>query len=108
MDYDPSNEDHLEIMQYLMAEGAAMFDGYDDEGEPIYKFDMEILEEVMPELHQAMKDDLDQILLDLFQEGLLDVVYDENLNAQFDISEAGKIALMQSGFDIDDIDAESF
>lgn len=108
MDYDPLNEEHQELMEYLMSEGAASLDGIDEEGQPVYKFDMEILEEVMPELHQAMIDDMDQVLIDLYQRGLVEVSYDENLNAQISISEEGRIALIQAGFDLDSLDEDNF
>jgi hypothetical protein len=108
LDYDPSNEEHQEIMDYLVEEGAAFLDGLDEDGEPVYMFDMDVLEEVMPELHQAMLDDMDQVLIDLYQKGLIEVSYDEDLNAQMSISEQGKEALMQAGFDLDHMDEEGF
>lgn len=100
MEYDPSNEDHAELMEYLVAEGAAILDGMDEDGEPVYMFDMEILEEVMPELHQAMQNDMDSVLVDLYQKGLIEISYDENLNALMSISEMGRQALIQAGFSL--------
>jgi hypothetical protein len=108
MEYDPLNEEHREIMEYLLEEGAAKFEGLDDDGEPIYSFDMEILEEVMPELHQVMQDDMDSVLVDLYQKGLIEVEYDENLNAKMNISEQGKIALLDAGFDLDSSEEKDF
>ena len=108
MEFDPSNEEHREIMEYLVSEGAAELDGIDEDGEPIYKFDMEVLEEVMPELHQAMIDDMDQILIDLYQKGLIEISYDEDLNAQMKVSEEGRNALIQAGFDMDAAEQEDF
>jgi hypothetical protein len=108
MEYDPSNEEHKEIMEYLLSEGAARFEGFDDDGEPIYSFDMELLEEVMPELHQVMQDDMDSILIDLFQKGLIEVEYDEDLNARMNVSEQGKTALLEAGFDLDGSEDEDF
>ena len=102
MEYNPSDEEHQEIMEYLISEGAAILDGIDENGEPIYKFDMDVLEEVMPELHAVMQEDMDQVLVDLYQKGLIEVSYDENLNALMSISEQGKVALLEAGFDLDD------
>jgi len=102
LEYNPSDEEHQEIMEYLISEGAAILDGIDENGEPIYKFDMDVLEEVMPELHAVMQEDMDQFLVDLYQQGLIEVSYDENLNALMSISEQGKIALAEAGFDLDD------
>lgn len=100
MDYDSSDENHQEIMEYLVSEGAAIIDGIDENGEAIYRFDMEILEEIMPELHQVLLEDMDNILLDLYQKDLLEVSYDEELNAHMTISEEGKIILEENGFDM--------
>jgi len=102
LEYNPSDEEHQEIMEYLISEGAAILDGIDENGEPIYKFDMDVLEEVMPELHAVMQEDMDQVLVDLYQKGLIEVSYDENLNALMSISEQGKVALLEAGFDLDD------
>lgn len=102
MEYNPSDEEHQEIMEYLISEGAAILDGIDENGEPIYKFDMDVLEEVMPELHAVMQQDMDQVLVDLYQQGLIEVSYDENLNALMSISEQGKVALLEAGFDLDE------
>ena len=102
MEYNPSDEEHKEIMEYLLSEGAAILDGIDEDGEPVYMFDMEILEEVMPELHAVMQEDMDQVLVDLYQKGLIEVSYDENLNAIMSISEQGKVALAEAGFNLDE------
>jgi len=102
LEYNPSDEEHQEIMEYLISEGAAILDGIDENGEPIYKFDMDVLEEVMPELHAVMQQDMDQVLVDLYQQGLIEVSYDENLNALMSISEQGKVALLEAGFDLDE------
>ena len=107
MEYDPSDEHHRELMEYLLAEGAAMHDGVDEDGEPVYRFDMDILEEGMPELHAVMQEDMDQVLVDLYQKGLIDVSYDENLNAIIAISEEGKRSLIEAGFNLnEDYDTE--
>lgn len=108
MEYDSSNEEHRELMEYLVSEGAAFFDGIDEDGEPIYGFDMDVLEEVMPELHQVMIDDMDKILVDLYQKGLIDISYDEDLNAEMRISEEAKIALKEAGFDLGSSEEEDF
>jgi len=102
MEYDSSNEEHREVMDRLVEEGAAILDGIDEHGEPIYKFDMDILEEVLPELHQVFMDDMDKVLIGLYERGLIEVSYDENLNAEMSVSAEGKQALEDAGFDMDD------
>ena len=102
LEYDPSDEEHLQIMEYLVSEGAAILEGLDEDGEPVYKFDMDILEEVMPDLYQVMIDDLDQELIELYKNGLIEISYDEELNANMTVSEQGKIALSELGYDFND------
>ena len=102
MEYDPSDERHKEIMEYLLAEGAAFLDGMDEDGEPIYGFDLEILEEVMPEMHQVIMDDIDDQLIEMYKDGLIEVSYDEELNAHIKVTEQGRIAMIEAGFDLDD------
>ena len=106
MEYDPSDEEHRQIMDYLVEEGAAIFDGIDEDGEPIYKFDMNVLEEISPELYQAMMDDMDKVLIELYQKGLIEISYDEDLNASMSVSPEGRIALLEAGFDMDEYDSE--
>ena len=108
MEYDPSDEHHEEIMEYLISEEAAILDGYDEDGEPIYRFDMDVLEEVMPDLYQVLIDEMDQELIDLFQRGLIDVSYDEELNAHMTVTEEGREALIRAGFDLDDSEEDDF
>ena len=107
MEYDPSDEKHQEIMEYLISEGAAIFDGIDENGEAVYQFDMDVLEEVMPELHAVMQEDIDQELINLYQKGLIEVSYDEELNANMIISKEGRKALLDAGFYIDDSEEDS-
>jgi hypothetical protein len=107
MEYDPSDEKHQEIMEYLILEGAAILDGIDEDGEAIYQFDMDVLEEVMPELHAVMQEDIDQELISLYQKGLINVSYDEDLNAIFEISEEGRVALLEAGFAIDNSEEDN-
>lgn len=102
MDYDSSDERHNEIMEYLVSEGAAFLDGVDENGEAIYKFDMEMLEEVMPDMYEVLMNDMDEQLIHLYKKGLINVTYDEELNAILEVSEEGKQALIENGFSFDD------
>lgn len=108
MEYDSSNEDHTEFMEYLLSEGAAYLDGIDEDGEAIYGFDMDILEEVSPELYQVLMEDMDRELIELYQKGLIEISYDEELNAHMIVSEEGKKALLEAGFDLGDSEENDF
>jgi hypothetical protein len=96
---DLSDEETEEIIQFLVENGAAEWNGFDEFGEKMFKFNLEVLKEIMPMLHQQIIEDLDNTLLDLFEKGLVEVEYDENLEATFYVSEDGKKALKDLGMD---------
>ena len=84
---DPRNED--EIIAYLEEEGAVVWEGVDKDGEAVFKFDMEKLKEIMPTLYDEILSDIDEDLMALYQKGLVELEYDEELNASFRLSEKG-------------------
>lgn len=94
MSEDPEFE---AFMQELLECGAAYDTGEaTDDGEPIYKFNMEILKTVKPHLYDIFIEELDADLLRLYELGLVDIDYNENLEATFTVSEKGR-EYMESG-----------
>jgi hypothetical protein len=53
----------------------------------------------MPELYKEIMEDIDSTMLDLFEKGLVDIEYDENLQAMFKVSEKAKEVLSEMGID---------
>jgi hypothetical protein len=82
--------DDKEVIAYLEEQGALIWDGVDKTGEAVFKFNLEILKQVMPPLYDQIMQDIDEDLMLLYKEGLVDLEYDDNLNAMFKISEKGK------------------
>lgn len=87
-------DDEDKIIAYLEEVGAITWDGMDGE-EAIFKFDMPKLKEVMPGLYNQIMEELDQDLLKLYESGMLDIEYNEKLEASFKLSEQG-IAYLES------------
>lgn len=83
------NKDDEDMIAYLEEQGALSWDGMDEDGEPLFKFNLEILREIMPPLYDEIMKDIDEDLMILFENGYVDLEYDENLNALFRISEKG-------------------
>lgn len=83
---DNNDEDRL---NYYMSIGAIEVAGVDDDGEFIFEI-TERAQQVAPELWQAHEQHVDQSLLRMFEMGLVDVTYDENLEAHLELSEEGK------------------
>lgn len=87
-----------ELIGFLEDQGAIVWDGVDTNGEAVFKFDLEKLKVVMPEMHAEIMKDIDADLMTLYEEGLVELEYDENLNAMFKITEKGKKWSQEMGF----------
>lgn len=84
------DEDNKKLIEYLEAQGALVLEGMDETGEAIFRFDLEILKTVMPQIYDEIMKEIDEDLMNLYSEGLVDVEYDEDLTARFKISEKGE------------------
>lgn len=90
--------DNEELMEFLREAGAVEVDGIDDDGEFIYSFNMPVLKEVFPPLFEAIAQDIDNSLIELYKKDLIQVSYDEELNAEFKLSDEAKEILTNMGF----------
>ena len=77
-----NNDD--ERLNYYISIGAIEVAGIDADGEFIFEI-TERAREVAPELWQAHEQHVDQSLLRMFEMGLVDVTYDENLEAHLEL-----------------------
>jgi predicted transcriptional regulator len=94
------DREHAEqVIEHLIELGAASWDGMDADGERMFTFDMDIIQEEIPELYTVIMEDLDATMMELYQKGLAELEYDEELNAHFKITEEGKALLEELGFD---------
>lgn len=79
-----------EMLEYLKSVDAIYEYGLDEQGELIYRFNMDVLQVVLPPLYEAIMEDLDKDLMKLYELGLVEIEYNENLEACFRISEKGR------------------
>ena len=107
-DYNPEWEDFFseesmdeteETIEFLVSQGAAEWSGVDEFGERMYRFNMEVLKEIMPQLYESILEDVDSVMLGLYEKGLVELEYNEDLQATFKISQEGKKILEAYGFD---------
>ena len=84
--FDKSDD---EIIGWLEQEGAVIWEGMDQNGEAIFRFDLEKLKDVMPPLYEEIMSDIDSDLMVLYEQGFVDIDYDEDLNARFRATEKG-------------------
>jgi DNA-binding transcriptional ArsR family regulator len=83
-----NDNDWKEKLGYYVDLGVVELEGLDENGEPIYSIN-EMAQELAPELWDAHMEHVDQALTALYEEGLLEVEYDEDLEPMFRISKEG-------------------
>lgn len=99
-------DDYDEIIDAIIADleecGGLEWIVMDGEGERLFRFHLDIVKEVMPELYEVMMEDINDELMHLYSEGLVELEYTENLEPLFKISEKGRKYLMANGYDLGD------
>jgi len=83
------DEDALKQIQYYIDIGAIRLAGYNEEGEAIFELSEAVTKDLAPELWEAHTEYIDSNLAELFQNGLMNVEYDENLQATMHFTEEG-------------------
>lgn len=99
---DDMSEEEMEeaVMNYLEEVGAMEWVGMSPDGDRILKPNLEKLKEYAPEIYEAMLEDLNKELLHLYELGLVELEYDENLEPTFQISDEGLEVMSKHGFEL--------
>lgn len=100
------DEEALERMQYYIEIGAIRLAGYNDDGEAVFELNEAVTKDLAPELWEAHMEYVDDTLISLYKDGLLDIEYDENLEATMHFTkegyeiakEKGVVPLQDDGF----------
>lgn len=85
----------MQLSDYIEM-GAISVEGVDEDGEIIFAIH-ERAKEIAPELWNAHIKYVDDSLLELYDKGLLEVEYDENLEATFHLSAEGQRVAKEMG-----------
>jgi predicted transcriptional regulator len=98
------DEEIDQIIGQLVESGALEVDGmYHDD--ITYRVNLDIMSEIFPEFFKVHMEEVDQTILSLYEKGLVDIEYDENLTARFSLTEKGeKVTDQLIMGHIDDID----
>ena len=87
-EFDDEEEMMLKIQHYLDI-GAIKIVGFAENGEAIFELNEDTTRILAPELWEAHEDYVDSELIDLMNSGLMEVEYDEDLNATFNFTKEG-------------------
>jgi hypothetical protein len=89
-------EDGMQDLDHYIEIGAIEIVGVDESGEFILSI-TDAAKELAPELWAAHVKHIDDTLIGLYKKGLMQVDYDENLEATFSLSEEGMKAAREFG-----------
>lgn len=92
-----SDEEVEHFMSYLEEEKVLIWVGMNEDGERTFVFDFERMKHIFPELYDAMMEEMNAELMNLYALGFITIEYDTNLTPKFKITEEGKSYLIENG-----------
>jgi hypothetical protein len=75
-----------EYISYLVENGGLIFNGMGEDGEAIYRHDMDILEQIAPEYAAEYRRDIEDALISLYQKGLVEIGFNEKGEAVYKLA----------------------
>jgi hypothetical protein len=103
-DFEMDQDGFDQMMEHYVEIGAVTVNGIDKSGNFIYVI-TDKAKELAPDLWEVHHEMIDEALISLFEQGLIEVEYDEDLNANMKISEAAKEVMYQLGYvDMENLD----
>ena len=93
---EEEDREDADKLEYYLAIGAVSLEGMDESGEMIYSIS-EDAETLAPELWRSHTEYVDRSLMELYEQGLVEVEYDENLEATLYISPEGQRIAKEKG-----------
>jgi hypothetical protein len=92
------------MMEHYVEIGAVTVNGIDMSGNFIYVI-TDKAKELAPDLWEVHHEMIDEALIGLFEQGLIEVEYDEDLNANMRISDEARQVMYQLGYvDMENLD----
>lgn len=92
-----SDEDIEHFMNYLEEERVLEWVGMNEDGERTFVFNFDRMQYIFPELYEAMMEEMNAELMNLYGLGFVTIEYDTNLVPKFKITEEGKNYLIENG-----------
>ena len=99
------DEENDARLAYYLEIGAVSFEGVDENGEIIYAIS-DSAKELAPELWQSHIDYVDKSLIELYEQGLVEIEYNENLEATIHLTPEGQKVAREKGLIEMDLDPD--
>lgn len=97
---EDNNDEIEQFMHYLEDEGVLEWIGMSLDGERTFVFNFEKMYEIFPELYEAMMEELNNELMNLYKMGFVSIEYGTDLVPSFKITDEGKQYLEDNGLAI--------
>jgi hypothetical protein len=91
-----NEEEHDARIAYYLEIGAVSFEGVDENGEIIYAIS-DSAKELAPELWQSHIDYVDKSLIELYEQGMVEIEYNEDLEATIHLTPEGHKVAKEKG-----------
>jgi hypothetical protein len=103
-DFEMDQDGFDQMMEHYVEIGAVTVNGIDKSGNFIYVI-TDKAKELAPDLWEVHHEMIDEALIGLFEQGLIEVEYDEDLNANMKISDTAREVMYQLGYiDMENLD----
>jgi hypothetical protein len=103
-DFEMDQDGFDQMMEHYVEIGAVTVNGIDMSGNFIYVI-TDKAKELAPDLWEVHHEMIDEALIGLFEKGLIEVEYDEDLNANMKISAEAKQVMYELGYvDMENLD----
>ncbi|MBM3211185.1 hypothetical protein FJZ33_03130 [Candidatus Poribacteria bacterium] len=89
--------DNEKLLSHFIELGVVNIEGLDEKGEILYSINEDLAREYAPELLQSHQDYVDRSLIELYQAGLINIEYNENLEATIHMGPLGHQAAREKG-----------
>ncbi len=97
--------DNENKMEYYLSIGAIELSGMDEDGEFIFNI-TDRAKKLAPELWRAHEEHVNESLVSLYNKGLINVTYNDNLEAIIEMSDEGKKVAKEMGLVEMDMDRD--
>jgi hypothetical protein len=103
-DFEMNEDGFDQMMEHYVEIGAVTVNGIDMSGNFIYVI-TDKAKELAPDLWEMHHEMIDEALVGLFEKGLIEVEYDEDLNANMRISDEARQVMYELGYvDMENLD----
>lgn len=98
-DHFPVDPDEVEAYtDYLIEVGILEEDGFDEDGEVTYTYNFERMKELDMSLYETLMKEITDSLMNLYENDLVKIEYDEDLQAHFSATEKGFKVFKKMGY----------